>query len=102
MSALPEPIPGAVAVCEEHAEELFDGDEYFTSLTKWQDGDFRVEVRHGKTHEREPYRQRLEVVTYRHGDGAVVYADKTRFIDRHRTETHEQEVLERRGGGGLR
>lgn len=87
-------IQEVVEICERYGEELFDGEEYFTQVTKWQDGDFRVTVHHGKGHAESPYRQSAQQVTYRHEDGAVVFSDFTHLIDRHRDEYHESKVLE--------
>ena len=87
---------GAVMeTCEAYAEALFDGDEWFTQLTKWQDGDFRVLVWHGKGHAERPYRHRAEKITYRHHDGVIVYAEVTQRIDHHTDEYHESRHLER-------
>lgn len=95
MSApIPAAIEDAVEKCEAYADELFDGDEHFTQITKWQDGDFRILVWHGKGHEQEPYRRRAEKVTYRHQVGAFVYVDFTHMIDHHTDEYHESIVLE--------
>lgn len=87
-------IETVVSKCEEYAEELFDGETYYTQITKWQDGDFSIEVHYGKGHERRPYRHRAEVIWYRHWDGAIVYADRSTLIDRQRKEVHEREHLE--------
>lgn len=96
MNPLPDPIPAAVEACESHAAEEFEDDaESFTQITKWEDGDFRVLVWHGMSHERAPYRQDGEKVTYRHYNGEIVYAKVSRYIDRHLNETHESRVLER-------
>lgn len=95
MTGVPEVIGDVVEKCEAYAEERFDGEEYYTQITKWQDGDFTVEVRHGMKHQREPYRQRSQRIFYRHHDGVIVYADCSDHIDRHRKEIHEQEELER-------
>ena len=92
--ALPHPIENVVSKCESYAEELFDDDKYFTQVTKWQDGDFRVLVHHGKGYGDAPYRSRAEKVTYRHHDGVIVYVDETRLIDHHTDETHESRELE--------
>lgn len=92
---VPQAISDVVAKCEEYADELFSGEEYFTQITKWQDGDFRVLVHHGMGHKQEPYRRRAEKITYRHFDGMIVYSDETQMIDHHSDETHESEKLER-------
>lgn len=93
--ALPSPIEDVVLKCETYAEECFDAEEYFTQVTKWQDGDFRVLVHHGKGYEDAPYRKRAEKVTYHHHDGLIIYVEKTRMIDRHSDEIHESRELER-------
>jgi hypothetical protein len=86
--------------CEKYADELFSENVYFTSITKFDDGDFRVETRHGMGHDGanndrdDAYRQRYESITYVHTDGEVIYANRTRYIDAQFTETHEREVLE--------
>lgn len=90
-------VGAMVEVCEHHASRLFDGDvetESYTGITTWRDGDFRIHVHHGKSHEKAPYCQRVEEVTYRHEDGNVVYADYTRFIDTREREIHEQQYLD--------
>lgn len=95
---LDDPIPRAVGLCREYADELFGGDphERYTQVTAWTDGDFEVRVKHGKGHDMGTPRRRLEeVVTYRHFDGWVVYADQAELVDRHRFEYEETKRLER-------
>lgn len=92
---VPEPIPEIVALCEEYAEELFEEEEYYTGITKWQDGDFKVLVHRGKGHSDQPYRHDAEVIQYRHFDGLVVYSKITRYIDHKYLECHDQRELER-------
>jgi hypothetical protein len=84
-----------VSRCESYAGELFGGEDQFTQVTKWQDGDFKVLVWHGKGHDESPYRSRAEKITYRHHDGLIVYADFTHRIDHHTDVYHESRVLER-------
>lgn len=83
-----------VELCEKYADEEFDGNESFTTVTSWQDGDFRIEVRHGKGHGKEPYCHNVESVEYRHHDGKVIYADFTRYLDHRYNEFHASKILE--------
>jgi len=98
-----EEIDELVEKCEEYAQEKFESDEYFTQVTKWQDGDFRILVHHGKgydtpdenqTKQDVPYAKNAEQITYIKSDGHIVYVDKTRRIDRHSDIIHESEELE--------
>lgn len=91
--------------CEAYADDLFEPEEdtgevtYFTSVTKFDDGDFRVETRHGMGHDGvnddrdDAYRQTYESVSYVHTDGDVVYAKCTRYIDARFEDTHDRRVL---------
>lgn len=88
-----ESITTAVETCERFASDLFDGDEFFTQVTKWKDGDFRVMVWHGMGYEQDPYKKRAQQVTYKHDDGAVVFSEFTHRFDRHHDEYLKSEVL---------
>lgn len=93
-----DPIDAAVALCESYADDRFEDDaDRYTQVTKWEDGDFKVRVKHGIGHEDDPYRHEEEVVSYRHFDGVVVYAKTTRLIDRHRKQVDTSVDLERPG-----
>jgi len=86
-----------VQKCEHYADSEFSEEAYFTQLTKWQDGDFRVMVWHGKGHEQQPYRQAYEKIEYVHqGDdgGKIRYVAGVRRIDAHLNDIDETRILE--------
>jgi len=98
-----EEIDKLVEKCEKYAQEMFESDEYFTQVTKWQDGDFRILVYHGKGYETPdenqtkqdvPYAKSREQITYVKSDGHIMYVDKTRRVDRHSDIIHKSEELE--------
>ena len=83
---------------ESYANEIFSG-EYFTSITKFNDGDFRVVCRHGKGHKgsndpEDLYRQDFEAIRYHHIHGEMIWSDETRYIDGRFNDIHDREVLE--------
>lgn len=88
-------IQTAVELCEEYADRLFDGDESFTQVTKWDDGDFRVMVWHGKGWlDSDTPAQVAERIVYKHFDGHVMYVEIERRPDRHQNLCRERKVLQ--------
>lgn len=81
---LNDDINEMVEQCEEAAVERFDDEsiedgDWFTSLSKWQDGDFRVEVKHGLGYDENPYSQVVEMVVYDHFQERMAYVKRRRF-----------------------
>ena len=93
-------VMDSVNQCESYAEEYFDPEsiengDWFTDVNIWSDGDYRIEIRHGKGHHNNPYRQDLESIIYDHDTGRLAYVDLTRYPNLTRTEDiHQLELLE--------
>lgn len=83
-----------VETAERFAAEHFDGDDWFVGITKWQDGDFLIQVRRGIDRQDHPDRQRYELISYRHEDGQFVYTKATRYVDHRFEEYDERKVLD--------
>lgn len=83
----------AATRAENHAEERFVGDERFTRLTLWDDGDFRVLVFHGFDTRRHGIRH-AEEISYQLSDGEMVYSNFVRPYSRYENRALEEYVIE--------
>lgn len=66
--------------CIEHAKQQFDDDcKRFGQLTWWDDGDFRVKIKHGVGTEGgyrdEKYKHHAERIAYKSSAGRIVYSE---------------------------
>ena len=95
MGTQTEQILEAVEMCEEYANDHFAEWTYFTQVTKWQDGDFRILVSHGMGYLDRPHCRirHHERITYHHDHGEVVYSHVKKHVDRHENVTLHSEIL---------
>lgn len=76
-----------------HADGLFVGEDRTTSITCWDDGDFRIEVYGGfDTKDKEVHHG--EQIRYKDSEGKMVYSNFTRRMGWHMNRCLKEYVLE--------